>query len=249
MKYLNFKNKFLIVICLLTMFNSLSVAYAAEESFTLMGAATLSPVKNINPDIYVEVTTDKENVSLRSDSKDNAREIKTLPNKYALTVLGSEYGWIYVADDDDNRGYIKASELTFKDGTKPDNSYLFPSKARDIVEYSKKFIGTPYVWGGTDLRRGVDCSGLIYMCYKAYGINLNRTSRGMYANNGYPVDKSELKEGDLIFFNTMGNGVSHVGMYIGDNKYIEAADNGVTISNLYSNYAMRTYIGSKRILA
>lgn len=249
MKYLNLKNKILVVICLLTMFNSLSVAMAAEESFTLLGAATLSPVKNTNPDIYVQVTTDAKNVILRSDSSESARAIKTLPNNYSLSVLGSEYGWIYVMDDDNNRGYIEATNLTFKNGEKPDNSYLFPNKGEQIVAYAKQFIGTPYVWGGTDLKRGVDCSGLIYSVYGQYGIKLNRTSRDMYNNNGFSISKAELKPGDLIFFNTFGSGVSHVGMYVGDQQYIHSGDRGVEITSLNSSYSLRTYVGSKRIIA
>lgn len=248
MKYFSLKNKFLIFVCLLTMFNSLSIAYGAEESFTLLGAATLAPVSNTNTDIFVVVSSENGKAELHSDSKESARVIKELPNEYSLTVLGSEYGWIYVEDDDDNRGYIKASELTFKNGEKTDNSILFPTLAHKIVEYSKNFIGTPYVWGGTNLENGVDCSGLIYSCYRKFGVSISRTSRSMYENDGYSISKDELKEGDLIFFNTLGNGVSHVGMYIGDGKYINAMDNGVCIQDINSSYSLRTYIGCKRVL-
>lgn len=247
MKYFNSKNKLLIFICLLTMFNSLSVARAAEDSFTLLGAATLAPVKNINPNIYV--TVKEENVILYSDSKKTSRNIKKLPKNYALSVLGAEYGWIYVQDDDSSKGYIQANKLTFKNGQKPDNLKPESLKAKEIVEYSKKFIGTPYVWGGTNLRTGVDCSGLIYSVYKDNGITLNRSSGEMYSNNGTPVEKTDLKEGDLVFFNTCGNGVSHVGMYIGNGLYIHSGNSGVCIADLYSSYSTRTYIGAKRIIA
>ncbi len=247
MKYFNLKNKFLILICIFTMLNSLSAAKAAEDSFTLLGAATLEPVKNTNPDIYV--TVNEENVILYSDSKETSRNIKKLPKDYALSVLGAEYGWIYVQDDNNNKGYIRANMLTFKNGQKPVNTELKSQKAMEIVEYSKKFIGTPYVWGGTNLRTGVDCSGLIYSVYKDNGINLSRSSREMYNNNGTSVNKSDLKEGDLVFFNTSGSGVSHVGMYIGNGQYIHSGNSGVAIASLNSNYSSRTYVGAKRIIA
>lgn len=69
----------------------------------------------------------------------------------------------------------------------------------------------------------------------------------MYASNGISVSKDELKPGDLLFFNTGGGGVSHVGMYIGNGEYIHAATVDVKISNLYDNYSLRTYVGAKRI--
>ena len=120
-----------------------------------------------------------------------------------------------------------------------------------MVEYSKQYIGTPYVWGGTDLTAGVDCSGFIYSVYKHFGITLNRTSRDMYTQ-GTPVSKTELVPGDLLFFNTGGDSViSHVGMYIGEGQYIHStngAGNGVTISSLSDNYSTTTYVGAKRIL-
>ena len=71
----------------------------------------------------------------------------------------------------------------------------------------------------------------------------------MYSSNGVAVAKSDLMPGDLLFFNTSGSGVSHVGMYIGNNQYIHAASTDVKISNLNDSYSLRTYIGAKRVLA
>lgn len=248
MKYFNFKNKFLIILCIITMFNSLSSAMAAEEAFSLLGAATLEPVKNTNTDIYVVVDTKEDSIIMRSDSNESARAINSLPNGYALSVLGAEYGWIYVQDDKNNKGYIKSSNLIFKNGKKPSNAYLTQTKAEKIVAYSKQFIGTPYVWGGTNLKSGVDCSGLIYSVYKDFGITLSRSSSAMYSNNGVAVEKKDLKAGDLVFFNTSGYGVSHVGMYVGNSQYIHSGNNGVAIADLNSSYSARTYVGAKRIL-
>lgn len=228
-------------------FNTVVSTTTEEKNvFTPEGVVAALPTKNTDTSLYVQVNGD--GVLMKSDSNDNTRTIRTLPDKYALSVLGAEYGWVQVQDDDGNKGYVNAKNITFHRGAKPDNSQLDSVKAKAIVDFSKKFIGTPYVWGGTSLTSGVDCSGFVYSVYKNFGITLNRSSRAMYNGNGKAVSKANLKAGDLVFFNTSGSGVSHVGMYIGNDQYIHSGNSGVQISSLSSSYSIRTYVGAKRIL-
>lgn len=204
------------------------------------------PAKNENTDLYASVNVN-DYLVMRSDSNVQAKEIVKLPNDYNLTVLGAEYGWVEVKNDNNKTGYVNAKYLDFHFGTKPENTDLEYEKALSIVNYAQKFIGTPYVWGGTNLSIGVDCSGLVYSSYKAYGITLNRTSKSMFTQ-GTAVNKDNLKTGDLVFFNTSGSGISHVGMYVGNNNFIEAANSGVKLTSLSSPYAAKTYVGAKRII-
>ena len=111
----------------------------------------------------------------------------------------------------------------------------------------KQYLGTPYLWGG-NTNSGIDCSAFVAKVYKNFGISIPRTSREQY-KIGENVSKNSLQKGDLLFFNTLGNGVSHVGIYIDDNKMAHASSsNGVEYSEIYSNYWQRKYIGAKRIV-
>lgn len=93
---------------------------------------------------------------------------------------------------------------------------------KEMVSYAKKFVGLKYVWGGTSLTSGADCSGYVQAIYKKYGIDIPRVSRDQ-ANGGKTISKSQLKKGDLIFYG-YGSYINHVGMYIGDGKVINASN-------------------------
>ncbi|MBM7648408.1 hypothetical protein JOC78_001350 [Bacillus ectoiniformans] len=117
-----------------------------------------------------------------------------------------------------------------------------------LVPIAKKYIGVPYKWGGTT-PYGFDCSGYIGQVYKEIGVTLPRTSRQMY-QTGTPVSKSQLQVGDLVFFNTSGSGISHVGIYAGNNEFIQSSSSkGVSTSTLSNTYWKSKYVGAKRVLA
>lgn len=134
---------------------------------------------------------------------------------------------------------------------KKSNNYIAgntSSKADKIVATAKKYIGVPYVWGG-ESPKGFDCSGYVQYVFKMHSISLNRTTETQYKHGSY-VSKSNLKPGDLVFFqNTYRAGISHVGIYIGNGQFIHASSSkGVTISNLSSSYYTSHYYGARRIL-
>jgi cell wall-associated NlpC family hydrolase len=109
-------------------------------------------------------------------------------------------------------------------------------------------MGVSYVHGGASVD-GMDCSGYTMTVYKnAIGKQLSRTSVGQ-AKHGKPVELSELKFGDLIFFNTTGESASHVGIYLGDDLFAHASVSlGVTISSLQSSYYVTRYEFARRII-
>lgn len=120
----------------------------------------------------------------------------------------------------------------------------------EIVAYGKQFLGCKYVSGGTSPNSGFDCSGLTYYVYKNFGKTLSRTSGGQ-ASNGKAVSKSELQLGDIVVFNNDANTkVGHVGIYVGGNSFIHAANKkkGVIITSLSDSYYAKRYVGARRII-
>ncbi|RLQ96835.1 C40 family peptidase [Falsibacillus albus] len=117
----------------------------------------------------------------------------------------------------------------------------------DIVDYSKKYIGVPYVFGGTS-PHGFDCSGFLYYTYSHFGITLPRMSSDQ-ATVGEKVAKANLQPGDLVFFaDTYKAGVSHSGIYIGNNQFISAtSSSGVKIDSLSNVYWGPRFVYGKRL--
>ncbi len=120
----------------------------------------------------------------------------------------------------------------------------------NMLLQSMSLIGIPYKWGGNTPNTGLDCSGFIHYVYKkSLGINLPRTSEGM-SKLGKNVPLSQLKAGDLLFFSSSGNGhITHVGMYIGKNKFIQSPHTGDSIKITdFDGYYRRTFTIAKRIV-
>jgi cell wall-associated NlpC family hydrolase len=119
-----------------------------------------------------------------------------------------------------------------------------------LVETAESFIGLPYQWGGSSPREGFDCSGLTMTVYQYNGLDMPRSSREQFMQ-GTPVERSDLEKGDLVFFSTgRGRRVSHVGLYAGDNRFIDAPGTGKTIrvDSLSDPYYAARYAGARTYL-
>lgn len=117
------------------------------------------------------------------------------------------------------------------------------------AQTAKKYIGTPYAYGGRS-PKGFDCSGLTLYVYDRHGVKLPRSS-SKQAKAGRMVRKRNLMPGDLVFFSTGKRGrVSHVGIYIGDGKFIHAPSQGkkVCAASLNDKYYKKTYHSARRVL-
>ena len=114
-----------------------------------------------------------------------------------------------------------------------------------IVNNAKRYIGVPYVWAGTT-SSGFDCSGFVMSVYAKSGINIRRLADEQFYN-GKRISRDELEVGDLVFFETYTYGISHVGIYIGENRFIHSSSSkGVTIDSLDAPYFKIRYRGACR---
>jgi len=121
----------------------------------------------------------------------------------------------------------------------------------DIPMYAVSLVGTPYRPGGSDPQQGLDCSGFVNHVFRmAAGLQLPRDSHSI-SQVGQQLDPAELQPGDLVFFNTLDRPFSHVGIYLGDNRFVHSASSrsgGVMLSNLSDKYWSRRFEGARRVM-
>jgi cell wall-associated NlpC family hydrolase len=116
-----------------------------------------------------------------------------------------------------------------------------------VLQTADKLRGSPYCANG-QTPDCFDCSGFVFYCFAAARITVPRTSSELFTS-GRAVQKSALAPGDLVFFNTSGSGVSHVGIFIGDNAFIHSSTtSGVIITQMSDRYWSSRYIGARRLL-
>ncbi len=126
----------------------------------------------------------------------------------------------------------------------------FTDRAAQVALEALSLVGIRYRYGGNSPGQGLDCSGLVrYVFREADGTDLPRTSHEM-SRRGLPVDKQDLRPGDLVFFNTLNRAFSHVGIYLGNNQFIHAPSTGrnVRVENMDMTYWKTRFNGARRVL-
>lgn len=114
--------------------------------------------------------------------------------------------------------------------------------------YATKLVGARYRYGGNNPSKGFDCSGLVQYSYRLAGVRIPRNTRYQYQHSHF-IRRSELRKGDLLFFNQQGKRFSHVGIYIGNSKFVHAPSSGkrVRVSTIKNPYWLRHLASTRRL--
>ena len=176
---------------------------------------------------------------VREEPNTDCSIVTSMPMGEELEVIEQLEGWIKVAIDSDE-GYVSAdyvevnTELpTAMTMTEVRYGQGVSDVRVDLVSYACQFVGNPYVWGGTSLTKGADCSGFVLSVFANYGVSLPHSSVAQ-SNSGTKISSSEAQPGDLFFYGN-GSRINHVAIYIGNGQVVHASSprTGIKISGAY----------------
>ena len=177
-------------------------------------------------------------LNVREEPNTECSILALMPQGEELNVLEDLSGWVKVDLDNTNgfisKDYVDISVQLPKAMTMTEVRYgNGVSDVRvDLISYATQFVGNPYVWGGTSLTNGTDCSGFTQSVLANFGISISRTAASQ-SGGGTAVDMSNLQPGDLLFYDN-GSGIGHVSMYIGNGQVVHASNEqtGIIVSNV-----------------
>ena len=165
-----------------------------------------------------------------------------------LLVTAISEGWYEVQLPGGDSGWVRQEDLREAPVSRPRDKSN-PATGDMVVREAMQYLGVRYVWGGGS-NQGLDCSGFIYVVFSAFAPDLLRMASYDYFRMGIPVTQSELQPGDLVFFTTYAPGASHVGIYVGDRRFLHASSSAsaVAISSLDEGYYTARYVGARRLV-
>lgn len=207
-----------------------------KTEYLLTGDAAKNVAKK---EITKVVTVNTTTLRVREKASEDSAILSLVGEGEDLVVEDTKDGW-YKVEVDDQKGYISGDyvEVTKKLPTASTVKELeygegYTDSRVSLVQFALQFVGNRYVWGGTSLTNGIDCSGFTMQVYARYGVGLPHHAASQPAY-GKRISASEAKPGDLFFYGS-GSSISHVGIYIGNGQIVHASNarTGIKISNAY----------------
>ena len=190
-------------------------------------------------EIKTVATVNTETLNVRAEKSTEAAVLSQVGNSEAFTVNSVADGWVEISVDD-SVGYISQDYVTLAQAL-PTAKTIEQVKYGDgvsdvrasVVSYALQFVGNRYVWGGTSLENGVDCSGFTMRILGKYGVLLPHSSKAQ-PSCGTKISASDAKPGDLFFYGS-GSSISHVAIYIGNGQIVHASNkrDGIKVSNAF----------------
>lgn len=207
-----------------------------KSEYLLTGEAAIAKAQEVKQTVATVTTT---TLYVRDEANTDSHVITMMPEGEELEVLEVLDGWVKINVDSDE-GYVSSDYVSIatelpKAQTMTEVRYgQGVSDVRvSLVSYATQFVGNPYVWGGTSLTRGADCSGFVLSVFANYGISLPHSSKAQ-ANCGTKIAASDAQPGDLFFYGN-GSSINHVAIYIGGGRVVHASSpkSGIKISGAY----------------
>ena len=190
-------------------------------------------------EIKTVATVNTETLNVRAEKSTEAAVLSQVGNSEAFTVNSVADGWVEISVDD-SVGYISQDYVTLAQAL-PTAKTIEQVKSGDgvsdvrasVVSYALQFVGNRYVWGGTSLENGIDCSGFTMRILGKYGVSLPHSSKAQ-PSCGTKISASDAKPGDLFFYGS-GSSISHVAIYIGNGQIVHASNkrDGIKVSNAF----------------
>lgn len=218
-----------------TQIQSGEVTGYVKSEFLMTGAEAREYAPEVSSTIATCTTT---TLRVREEPNTECEILALMPEGEEVEVIEDQGEWLKVSVDSEE-GYVSADYVTVSNEL---NKAMTMTEVKygqgvsdvkvDLVSYACQFVGNPYVWGGTSLTNGADCSGFTLSIFAKYGIYLPHSSAAQ-ANCGRRISASEAQPGDLFFYG--GGRISHVAIYIGNGQIVHASSErtGIKISNAY----------------
>ena len=207
-----------------------------KSGYLLMGDAALAIAEK---EVETVATVNTTTLRVREDTSTDSAIVSLVGEGEDLVVEKIVDDW-YKVEVDDQKGYISGDYVTISQKLPTassveelENGTGVSDTRVSLVQYALQFVGNRYVWGGTSLTNGIDCSGFTMQIYARYGISLPHHAASQ-PGYGTRISASDAQPGDLFFYGS-GSTISHVGIYIGNGQIVHASNarTGIKISNAY----------------